>query len=142
VYLPLAAADASTDATPLAARPKVRSIVLVEDQADARRMMELLLTAQDRQVATAENGLAGAELIERTRPDLAIVDLGLPVLSGFELAKRIRRNPSLNGIRLIALSGYGQDADIQAALDAGFDQHLTKPPDLQRLEEVLAGSDS
>ena len=105
-------------------------------------MMELLLTAQDRQVATAENGLAGAELIERTRPDLAIVDLGLPVLSGFELAKRIRRNPSLNGIRLIALSGYGQDADIQAALDAGFDQHLTKPPDLQRLEEVLAGSDS
>ena len=64
------------------------------------------------------------------------------MLSGFELAKRIRRNPSLNGIRLIALSGYGQDADIQAALDAGFDQHLTKPPDLQRLEEVLAGSDS
>ncbi len=142
VYLPLAVADASTDAAPLAARPKVRSIVLVEDQADARRMMELLLTADDRQVATAENGLAGAELIERTRPDLAIVDLGLPVLSGFELAKRIRRNPSLNGIRLIALSGYGQDADIQAALDAGFDQHLTKPPDLQRLEEVLAGSDS
>jgi len=142
VYLPLAAADASTDAAPLAARPKVRSIVLVEDQADARRMMELLLTADDRQVETAENGLAGAELIERTRPDLAIVDLGLPVLSGFELAKRIRRNPSLNGIRLIALSGYGQDADIQAALDAGFDQHLTKPPDLQRLEEVLAGSDS
>ena len=68
VYLPLAAADASTDAAPLAARPKVRSIVLVEDQADARRMMELLLTADDRQVATAENGLAGAELIERTPP--------------------------------------------------------------------------
>jgi len=142
VHLPLAMADASTDAGPHPARPKVRSIVLVEDQADARRMMELLLTADDRQVATAENGLVGAELIERTRPDLAIVDLGLPVLSGFELAKRIRRNPSLNGTRLIALSGYGQDADVQAALDAGFDQHLTKPPDLQRLEQVLAGSDS
>ncbi len=67
------------------------------------------------------------------------MDLGLPVLSGFELAKRIRRNPSLNGIRLVALSGYGQDSDIQAALDAGFDQHLTKPPDHDRLEEVLAG---
>ena len=104
-------------------------------------MMELLLTADGRTVSTAENGLDGAELIERTRPDLAIVDLGLPVLSGFDLARRIRRNPSLNGIRLIALSGYGQDADVQAALDAGFDQHLTKPPDLQRLEQVLAGTD-
>ena len=61
------------------------------------------------------------------------------MLSGFELAQRIRRNPSLNGVRLVALSGYGQDADVQAALDAGFDQHLTKPPDLQRLEQVLAG---
>ena len=80
----------------------------------------------------------GAELIERTRPDLAIVDLGLPVLSGFELARRVRQN-RLNGTRLIALSGYGQDSDIQAALDAGFDEHLTKPPDPDRLDQVLSG---
>jgi two-component system CheB/CheR fusion protein len=139
VRLPLDGADGSPDARPGTAHGKVRSVVVVEDQPDARRMMELLLASEGRTVFTAENGLEGAELIERTRPDLAIVDIGLPVLSGFEVAKRIRRNPSLNGVRLIALSGYGQDADIQAALDAGFDQHLTKPPDLQRLEQVLAG---
>ena len=103
-------------------------------------MMQLLLAADGREVFTAENGLAGAELIERIRPDLAIVDLGLPVLSGFELGRRIRGNASLKHVRLIALSGYGQDADIQAALDAGFDQHLTKPPDLEKLEEALSGS--
>jgi two-component system CheB/CheR fusion protein len=139
VRIPLADTDAAQAARDGAARAKVRRVVVVEDQADARRMMELLLASEGRTVFTAENGLEGAELIERVRPDLALVDLGLPVLSGFELAKRIRHNPSLNGIRLIALSGYGQDADVQAALDAGFDQHLTKPPDLERLERVLAG---
>jgi len=104
-------------------------------------MMQLLLESDGRRVFTADNGQAGVELIERLRPDLAIVDLGLPVLSGFELARRIRRNQELRGMRLIALSGYGQDADVQAALDAGFDYHLTKPPDPERLERVLAGTD-
>ena len=92
-------------------------------------------------VFTADNGQTGVELIERLRPDLAIVDLGLPVMSGFELARHIRRNRKLRGMRLIALSGYGQDADVQAALEAGFDQHLTKPPDPERLERLLAGTD-
>ena len=137
VRLPLAQGEANT-AQP-SPRAAVRRVVIVEDQPDARRMMQLLLAADGREVLSAENGLAGAELIERTRPDLAIVDLGLPVLSGFDLARRIRRNPSLNGVRLVALSGYGQDSDVQAALDAGFDRHLTKPPDHDRLEEVLAG---
>jgi two-component system CheB/CheR fusion protein len=139
VRLPIAEAGAGDATDRPARRMTARRIVIVEDQPDARRMMELLLASGKRKVFTADNGLAGAELIERTRPDLAIVDLGLPVLSGFELARRIRRNPTLNFVRLIALSGYGQDADIQAALDAGFDQHLTKPPDLERLEQVLTG---
>ena len=120
-------------------KPAARRIVVVEDQADARRMMELLLASDGREILTADNGLAGAELIERVRPDLAIVDLGLPVLSGFDLARRIRKNPNLNAVRLIALSGYGQDADIQAALDAGFDEHLTKPTDHERLEAAVTG---
>ena len=74
-------------------RAPVRTLVLVEDQPDARRMMQLLLEADGREVFTAENGLAGAELIERIRPDLAIVDLGLPVMSGFDVARRLRANP-------------------------------------------------
>ena len=124
-----------------APQPAVRTVVLVEDQADARRMMQLLLEAEGVEVYTAENGLEGAELIERVRPDLALVDLGLPVMSGFELARRIRRNPANKGTRLVALSGYGQDSDIQAALEAGFDEHLTKPPDPARLERMLSGTE-
>jgi two-component system, chemotaxis family, CheB/CheR fusion protein len=141
VRLPLAVADsASAEGTATAPRTAPKTVVLVEDQADARRMLQLLLETDDRRVFTAENGLQGAELIERLHPDLAIVDLGLPVMSGFDLARRIRQNPAVKSTRLVALSGYGQDSDIQAALDAGFDEHLTKPPDPDRLEMILAGS--
>src|SRR5205085_1733175 len=113
VWLPLAAANAMDGGEPAPlARPAARTIVLVEDQADARRMMQLLLETDGRQVFTAENGLRGVELIEQHRPDLAIVDLGLPVMSGYDLARRIRRNRDYDGVRLVALSGYGQDSDI------------------------------
>jgi len=143
VRLPLAAVQTPGAGAPNPRpRPAVRSVVLVEDQADARRMLQLLLESEGLSVAIAENGQDGVELIERIHPDLALVDLGLPVLSGFDLARRIRRNPAHDSIRLIALSGYGQESDIQAALDAGFDEHLTKPPDPERLERVLAGADA
>jgi two-component system CheB/CheR fusion protein len=142
VRLPVASRQiAAARATEDQARP-ARTIVLVEDQVDARRMLQLLLEADGREVFTADNGLAGAELIERVRPDVAIVDLGLPVMSGFDVAKRLRANPETRDLRLIAWSGYGQDADVQAALDAGFDDHLTKPPDPDRLQHVLAGAPS
>jgi two-component system CheB/CheR fusion protein len=141
VRLPLARRDAgSTGAGTAAPAAPVRTVVLVEDQADARRMMQLLLEADGREVFIADNGLAGAELIERVRPDLAIVDLGLPVMSGFDVARRLRANAATRDTRLIAWSGYGQDADVQAALAAGFDDHITKPPDPDRLEQILAGT--
>jgi CheY-like chemotaxis protein len=91
-------------------------VVVVEDQSDARRMLQILLERDGLQVFTASNGQEGAELIARVKPDLAFVDLGLPVMSG-----------------------YGQDSDVQAALDAGFDEHLAKPPDPARLEQLLLG---
>ena len=102
--------------------------------------MQMLLEAEGVRVFGAANGLDGVELIERVRPDLAIVDLGLPVMSGFEVARRVRSNPNNATTRLVALSGYGQDSDIQASLDAGFDEHLTKPPDPLRLEALLKGN--
>jgi CheY-like chemotaxis protein len=137
VWLPLAV-DAREMASPEPRRTPVRSVAVVEDQADARRMLQFLLEAQGVTVFTAANGLEGAALIERVRPDLALVDLGLPVMSGYDLARRIRQNPTHGRIRLVALSGYGQDSDVQAALEAGFDEHLTKPPDPARLEQMLA----
>jgi two-component system CheB/CheR fusion protein len=141
VWLPLAPAAAGGAATVArAGRAAVSTVVIVEDQADARRMLQLLLESQGVIVFAAENGLEGVTLIERLRPDLALVDLGLPVMSGFDLARQIRGNPQNASVRLVALSGYGQDSDVQAALDAGFDDHITKPPDPARLDQMLAGA--
>jgi two-component system, chemotaxis family, CheB/CheR fusion protein len=140
VMLPLASESMATNVDAPIAK-KVRTVVLVEDQDDARRMMQLLLETEGVTVTSARDGVEGVELIKRLRPDLALVDLGLPRMSGFDLARRIRQDAANNGTRLIALSGYGQDSDIRAAADAGFDQHLTKPPDPERLERVLAGTD-
>ena len=139
VWLPLAV-DNPIGVVAVARQVQVRTVVVVEDQPDARRMMQFVLEAQGVQVYTASDGLEGAKLIERVRPELALVDLGLPVMSGFELARRVREDRENAQTRLVALSGYGQDADVQAALSAGFDEHLTKPPDPDRLEALLGGS--
>jgi two-component system CheB/CheR fusion protein len=140
VLLPLASEMTGAAAT-LAHAKAARTVVLVEDQDDARRMLQLILETHGVTVETAKDGMEGVELIERIKPDLALVDLGLPVMSGFDLARRIRGNPANNGTRLIALSGYGQDSDIRAAIAAGFEQHLTKPPDPARLERMLRGTE-
>ncbi len=88
-------------------------------------------------VYTAENGAEGVDLINRVKPELALVDLGLPIMSGFDLARQLRHHGDGCATRLVAVSGYGQDADIQAALEAGFDEHLTKPADRERLEWLI-----
>jgi two-component system CheB/CheR fusion protein len=140
VWLPLAATaplHAATSSRP--AQRSVRTVVIVEDQDDARRMLQILLETEGLRVFTASNGLEGVECIERAQPDLALVDLGLPLMSGYELARRVRQSPHNASTRLVALSGYGQDSDIQASLDAGFDDHLTKPPDPARLDALLRG---
>jgi two-component system, chemotaxis family, CheB/CheR fusion protein len=140
VWLPLASEVTVADEEEAATgRVRVRSVVVVEDQSDARRMLQILLERDGLQVFTASNGAEGVELIDRIKPDLALVDLGLPVMSGYELAKTIRADRAHRRTRLVALSGYGQDSDVQAALDAGFDEHLTKPPDPARLEQLLLG---
>jgi two-component system CheB/CheR fusion protein len=137
--MPLDLADTVEAGDGRGAWPRVHNAVVVEDQADARLMMQLLLESCGISVVTAENGRDGAAIIEQMRPDLALVDLGLPVMSGFDVARQIRQNDAGIRTRLVALSGYGQDSDVQAALEAGFDEHLTKPPDMERLEQILRG---
>jgi two-component system CheB/CheR fusion protein len=136
VWLPLAGA-VTASAPEERAGARVRSVVVVEDQPDSRLMLQLLLESHGIEVFTAANGLEGAELIERVRPEVALVDLGLPVMSGFDLARRIRGDGNGKHTRLVALSGYGQEDDVSAALAAGFDEHLTKPTDIERLERLL-----
>ena len=115
--------------------------LIVEDLPEIRAWLGQVARAAfpDLQVVTAGRRDQALACVQQGAFDLALVDLGLPVMSGFELARRLRsRCPDLR-TRMVALSGYGQDADIQASHEAGFDEHLTKPPDPLRLQQLLAG---
>lgn len=120
-----------------AAPAKRMSIVLVEDNPDIRESMRELLTDLGHSVQAADNGGAGADLILRVSPDVAIVDLGLPVLDGYQVARRVRSHLGASGIRLIALTGYGQESDRVKAREAGFDAHLAKPAGMDELMDAL-----
>jgi CheY-like chemotaxis protein len=85
-------------------------------------------------VRTAHSGVEAVAATTEYRPDVVLLDIGLPELDGFEVAKRIREDPVHEGLVLVALTGYGQDADRQRSREAGFDHHLVKPVDLEELQ--------
>jgi two-component system CheB/CheR fusion protein len=115
---------------------------VIEDNPDGAEMLSLLLEHAGYEVFTAEDGKAGVELIERVRPHVALVDLGLPVMNGFEIARWVRAHSEHRGLYLLALTGYGQAGDRAAALEAGFDEHLVKPVDAETLRQVMRGKES
>jgi PAS domain S-box-containing protein len=115
-----------------------RRILLIEDNLDGLSMLTDLLRLWGHQVETASDGLEGLTAIRRQPPDIALVDIGLPGLNGYELARRVRVSPEGYNVRLVAVTGYGNPEDRRRVLDAGFDAHLVKPVDLKRLEEILA----
>src|SRR5205823_1745963 len=103
------------------------SIVLVEDQEDNRLLLSDILGDAGYNVFAACDGQEALQLIEQRHPHLALVDIGLPVLSGYDVARQVRGRLGRTDIFLIALTGYGQQQDREAVLKAGFDQHLVKP---------------
>jgi CheY-like chemotaxis protein len=115
-----------------------RRIVVVEDQDDSRQMLRVLLETSGHLVIDEADGHAAIETIEREHPDVALIDIGLPLLSGYEVARKLRQNPVLDDVVLVALTGYGTDEDVKAARDAGFDEHLTKPTDPDLIAEIIA----
>jgi PAS domain S-box-containing protein len=116
-----------------------RRILLVEDNQDSREMLKYLLELAGHEVHEASSGPAGLDAILRLRPDVALVDLGLPGFDGFELARRVRTSAEGAGVRLVALTGYGLPEDQRRSREAGFDTHLVKPADPTRLATVIAG---
>jgi two-component system CheB/CheR fusion protein len=131
--------ESPAPATP--ARPRLREgarIVIVEDNEDSRDLLCELLGEEGFQCATAANGAAGLALIDETHPAIAILDVGLPEMDGFEVARRVRANPANRSVFLIALTGYGQATDRAASRDAGFDEHLVKPVNVDELLDLLA----
>jgi two-component system CheB/CheR fusion protein len=140
VRLPLSTAVAEAEPPRRALRPlrDTIKVVIVEDNADTREMLCELLQESGFQCSSAESGAAALALIDEVRPDIALLDLGLPEMDGLEVARRLRQSPELSGICLVALTGYGQPADRAMALQAGFDEHLVKPVHADDLLKLLA----
>ena len=112
------------------------SIVVVEDQDDARETLQALLQMEGHEVATAGDGALGFQLILERRPHIGLLDIGLPGMNGYDLAMELRKQLGAS-IKLVAMSGYGQQDDVRKAEAAGFDRHLTKPVDPRRLAAAL-----
>jgi two-component system CheB/CheR fusion protein len=144
VRLPIAGAERASlapslqDAVPPAyGMPAGSRVLVVEDNADSREMLCELLTLSGLHCRGAENGLAALALLDEMRPEAALIDLGLPGIDGFELARRIRARPGSAGMCLIALTGYGQPSDRALGREVGFDAHLVKPVRVDQLLVVL-----
>jgi CheY-like chemotaxis protein len=115
-----------------------RRVLIVEDQDDAREMLRVLIESAGHIVLEEVDGTSAVRAIEREHPDIAFIDIGLPAMNGYEVARSVRQNRSLDDVVLVALTGYGRDTDIQAANAAGFDAHVTKPADFHLIDEILA----
>jgi CheY-like chemotaxis protein len=113
------------------------SILLVEDNDDARTTLELLLEMEAHLVRGVETGAEALSQAEEPF-DVALVDIGLPDMDGYEVARRLRETPHGKAAHLVALTGYGQPEDRRRALEAGFDTHLVKPVDPDHLVKLLA----
>jgi signal transduction histidine kinase/ActR/RegA family two-component response regulator len=114
-----------------------KRVLIVEDNGDARETLAQLLGMIGHEVSTAKDGAEGLRLAATAHADVALVDIGLPDLSGYEVAKRLRSSPETAHLHLVALTGYGRDEDRKLAIEAGFDEHLTKPVELEELERLL-----
>jgi PAS domain S-box-containing protein len=115
-----------------------RRVLVVEDNADAREMLRTLLELKGHVVEEAADGPGALAKLQAFRPDVALIDVGLPGMDGYTLARHAREQPGGRDVRLIAVTGYGQAQDRQRALAAGFDRHVTKPVDPVALERLVS----
>jgi CheY-like chemotaxis protein len=126
-----------TQGAPGAAQTQALHILVVDDDADVAKSTAMLLETCGHQVCTVQDGAAAIEAACRCRPDVILLDIGMPGMNGYEVACRLRQEPTLQDTRLIALTGWGQEADRQRSQAAGFDHHLVKPVNLAALEMLL-----
>ena len=112
-------------------------VVIVEDNYDAAEALTMLLELFGHEATIVPDGLAAIDAVRDGAFDIGLVDIGLPGIDGYEVARRIRMLPNAKTMMLVALTGYGQETDKQRALSAGFDEHLTKPVKIERLQALL-----
>jgi len=145
VWLPLCPPDVAS--APSSARPKsgerrALHVALIDDNDDARLVLGEVLSSWGHRVSQAAAGAAGAHLIVSSRPDVAFIDIGLPDIDGFEVARQVTGSLGVDSPLLVALSGFGRLEDRERALGAGFHHHLTKPASSTDLKRLLSNVDA
>jgi CheY-like chemotaxis protein len=115
-----------------------RRILVVEDNQDAAESLQELLSLAGHEVRIAPSGMVALNITDQWIPEVVVCDIGLPEMDGYALCRRLRERPSLEGCRLIALTGCAHREDVNRAKAAGFDVHLTKPVDPDVLEDMIA----
>jgi DNA-binding response OmpR family regulator len=128
--------DAADGGTP-GEKAAPRRVLVVEDNLDAVHSLVTLLRQDGHQVDFAINGYAAIEVARRFRPEVVLLDLGLPGLDGFDVCTRLKREPGMEGLRLVAVTAYGSEDYRKRALAAGFDLHILKPYDPQKLLAIV-----
>ena len=129
--------ELSPPAAQAVAAPQRRRILIVDDRRDARLTLSVLLERLGQQVAQADSGAGALDTAKSFHPEVVLCDIGLPDMDGYAVARAIRAAPTLQGVLLVALTGYGQAEDRAQALEAGFDEHLTKPVSVEQLRGLL-----
>ncbi len=143
VHLPVALAPVQAPKEPGDSGEKSRAgpgrrILVVDDNRDAAHSLAIILGMAGHETRTAHDGLEAVQAVATFRPEVVLLDIGLPKMNGYEAARHIRQQPGGKGMALIALTGWGQEEDKRKALEAGFDHHLTKPVGAAALEKLLA----
>ena len=136
----LTLAPPPTFTTPETTKPTRRSlrVLVVDDNMDAAQSIAMLLKASGHDVRTTHDGPTALEAALDYRPNVVLLDIGLPKMNGYEVAKKMRQQPVLQNVMLVAMTGYGQESDRQRSQEAGFDHHLVKPADFGQLQQILA----
>ena len=114
-----------------------RRILIADDNPDALESLAMLLECGGHEVCKAADGVQAVELASSRQPELALLDIGMPALDGYEVARRIRAEPWGREMVLVALSGWGQSEDLRRSTEAGFDLHLVKPLNMEALADVF-----
>jgi CheY-like chemotaxis protein len=141
IRLPGVDAGVESPASPAAAGDGATAtwdILVVDDQPDSTASLAMFLRLRGHEVRTAHDGPSALEEVLRRPPDVVFLDLGLPGMSGYDVARQLRAQPKTRDLRLVALTGYGTEADRVKTRAAGFDVHLAKPVDPQALDALLA----
>jgi CheY-like chemotaxis protein len=116
-----------------------RRVLIVDDNEDAANSLALILQLGGHETASVYTAVDALQRAAAFRPEVVLLDIGLPGMDGYEVAQKMRELPGLRDIRLVAVTGYGRSDDRIRARDAGFDDHLTKPVEYAALERTLAG---